>query len=671
MLTPLEIFIYLPLLLLFLTAIYLLGHLAIAICKIRFQELTIDLFSKLLTGTYLIITFFSILQANGITFNLIFLILFGVAYWYLSQKPHFSKQKIIDYLLDFQIIKSYRLGVYFIILTLIFSLRVVWLMDTETGFLFSLLDNSDNDFYAQVGDFLGLTGQENRYKVLNIWTEKAHGIAPYHYFELWMHALLTALFPVSTMYIYMILMFTYFLFILFLGYETLLSSITRKYNWHYTLLSFIFLFSAIIYLNFFLEYQSPMVNTYHFIHGDHSIPFINIKAIIPEIVCLTFLVLLRNKAHQLAFIFILSFPIISFLATPGVFGGLTLLILWNFKYNYFKINNKLSLGLTLFVAFFLVGFWKWNTPALATLESNIAISFFLTYKESSFLAFIFQSFKALIHIPYLYVPFSLILPILLWRYRSTYAQKELIRIALPSITIFGISWFVSRLNPYVDWGQFFTVVAYAMGKLAFTVVLWALAEKFCRLNLKYYIPIVLCFGLLFFRVVRNGQLKIQPKPKSSYSKNYLQQIDSLLQPFASEKLLIGGTLADVPYLLERGQFAHNFVGYVESRYMNYMRQNTHTVHLSMYELLDSSHISEAQRQALQLNPVVLYFNEQKTRQKFTNNTEGLINFIKKHNLRYLIITPDKTIPPDIQVLIDHQITDSKSGKRFCILKSNS
>jgi len=671
MLTSLEIFIYFPFLVLFLVAIYGLGHLAIAICKIRFQELATDLFAKLLTGTYLIITSFSVLKSNGITFNLIFLILFGVAYWHLSRKPSFSERKIIDYLFDFHIFKSVRLVIYIIILCLIFSLRVVWLMDTETGFLFTLFDNADNNFYAQVGDFLGLTGQENRYKVLNLWTEKAHGIAPYHYFELWMHALLGTFFPVSTMYVYMILMFTYFLFILFLGYETLLTAISQKYKWHYFILSFIFLFSAIIYLNFFLEYQSPMVNTYHFIHGDHSIPFVNIKAIIPEIVCLTFLILLRNKAHQLAFIFILSFPIISFLATPGVFGGLILLILYNFKYRYFEINNKLSLGLTIFVACFLVGFWKWNTPELATLESNIAISLFLTYKESSISEFIFQSFKALIHISYIYVPFSLILPILLYWYRSVYSQKELIRVALPSVIIFLVSWMISRLNPYVDWGQFFTVVAYAMGKLGFTVILWALAEKFCRFNLKYYIPILLCFGFLFFRVVRNGQLKIQPKPKSTYSKKYLQQIDSLLKPLASENSVVGGTLADVPYLLERGQSAHNFVGYVEARYMSYMRQNTHTIHLSMHELLDSPNISEAQKQALQLNPVVLYFNEQKTKGNFTNGTEGLVNFIKKHRLRYLVITPNKTIPPEMQALIEHEIVDSKSGKRFCILKSNS
>lgn len=231
---------------------YILGHFCLACYKTKFEILSYDLFAKLLAGTFLLITLYSIWKSQGITFSVIYVFLGAVILWTRFQEKSYDDTSIISFLKDFRILRNYRLLGYLGAILGIFVLRCIWLMDTETGLLFSETYNADNDYYGQLSDFMKLTGQENRYLSLNLWDERAHGITPYHYFELWMTAILSDTFPIATMYVYMIFTFCCFMFILLLGYEALITSITQKIHLYYLVLAFIFCFHVSFISTFFL-----------------------------------------------------------------------------------------------------------------------------------------------------------------------------------------------------------------------------------------------------------------------------------------------------------------------------------------------------------------------------------------------------------------------------------
>jgi len=670
MLTLPEIFIYFPFLLLFLVAIYGLGHLAIAICKIRFQEPTTDLFAKLLTGIYLSITFFSIFKSSGITFNLIFVVLFAASYWHLSQKSPSSKNKKITYLPDFNHLKAYRFWIYLLVFFLIFLARVIFIYDANTGFLYTEVESLDVGYYGQISDFLNLTGQENRYRVLNLWYPEVHGITPYHYFELWFTALLCAIFPTGTMYVFMVFSYSLLLFILFLSYETLLISISKKYKWYYTIVSFLFLFSSIIYLNIFLDVTTPLTSTFHFVHGDHSIPFFIIKQLITELLFITFLVLLIYKEHQLAFYYLLSFSAVTFLLSPLAFGAVFCIILINYKYQLFKIQHTWLFLVMIFSALIIISLWKLNSPTLTSFNEQSAITSLFTFRENSINEFLISSIKALSHMPVIYMPFSLILIFILIVFRKKWHYVAMFRIVLPfSLLILG-GWLLSRLSIAPDWGQFFTAVAYPTAKIGFTIVVFGLVQRWAYLKLKYYIPIMLCFGLLFFRVVRNGQLKIRHDvTKVPYSKMYLSEIDSCIQQTNKQGPYIGGVLADSAHLSNISDRSH-FLNYFEGKYLGYMRPHNQTITLGTYWVFEnlSLNLNSIKKPAIQLTPMVIFVKHQKQNNTFRSADQSVLDFIQTHKLDYIVVLPDANIPDKLQKNITHIIKDVNTGEQFCILK---
>lgn len=134
-----------------------------------------QLFNSFFCGLLIVIFFYSVIVTKGLTVNLLVLPVF----YYLFIGNHTEKM-----IKDTERLKGQQmpfLEVGFISLLVIIILHV---------FPQSEYKQADSFFYLKIAESLNATGQENISHYFNLYNNSFHGMEPYHYFEIWITALI-------------------------------------------------------------------------------------------------------------------------------------------------------------------------------------------------------------------------------------------------------------------------------------------------------------------------------------------------------------------------------------------------------------------------------------------------------------------------------------------------
>lgn len=521
------------------------------------------------------------------------------------------------------------------------------------------LADKDKIYYAAIADMLSL-GQENRAGVYNIMDAGYHGVAPYHYFELWLTNLasrLTAQPAVVSLYLV-----TYPLlnFISALGILALIERF-RAVTWPCILLVVLLLFTSGLY---FFQRNPDAWYTMNFAESPLEFMGEKFASYYPFVLLSALFFLESNMLAGLTTLLFL--PIVSISTFPAIVGAVLVFLFILFFRDKGARPDLLRLCLyVLVVAAFLYLFY-----------ANFAVKNDPYFKRET-LAYtdLAGGLKVLIAelaariwtVPFRFILLNLVAlgaGVLAFRYGPAPARKLFVLsvlIYLVSLLCYGTFY---KLFEGV---QFYTnALALINACLIVSLVIVFAARSFPGRITLYVRSVVLAALVLKFGLALHMHGLVTGR-NQVYSDAYLAAVKQM-QPALEERSLIGALFASSP---PDRNLRHDDKSGVHLPYLAYMPAFYQALDLSVHEISDYyplEPIAEVQRQAADNTPFGRFIRMEKNLGAFVSYETAQVKFIRAHRIRFLVISAFAQTSQGIESIIKHQVRDEQTGERFVRLE---
>lgn len=344
--------------------------------KIKTALTIFSVFSKIVTGTIIIVTIYSLIKTNGYTINILNLILLiFYAFQVVKVTPNdksfvISKVVLIKLLVALLFISILFYSLY---LMSVYNFKEHYYTDTFC----------DWQFYAEISKYLN-AGFENLNQFDNFVFNQE--LTPYHYFEIWIAALISNVFQISSQIAVSVITPTYLLCVVLIGFLTFVNHL----NAGKILISFLVLFfSWISILSFSIAkigYPQP------FLPGLISSVVFSYKLLPILIIFLMSVYYFINKQNVLAIFILLFIPVFSTVSGISVFIFVWVIVSYLILIKRQIVEYKfLILYLTIFsfafLLFYLV-FYKKSLVENSAILLNHDTYFILLSKPFVLLAYI-------------------------------------------------------------------------------------------------------------------------------------------------------------------------------------------------------------------------------------------------------------------------------------------
>lgn len=274
------------------------------------------LFLSIFWGSIVLVSAVSLFITRGETINLLFIIVISVLTWFMRSDGQLIKQTQLD---QIKLLKSALIlfGYYVIF----FGLN--WLRVTDGGSSFYFGSPlQDVNFYSDCADGLLRYGQENYFGSQNLFSDY-HGTTMYHYFDLWIVAILSKISNTPVVFSFNLFLIPFFQVTIAFGY----LSLFKKPGWIAIALAFI--------LTFMCGYAPGILTAIPHLSGLLSFNFFN--GSYTHHLGLFFLFFLASVCYKDSVktsIWILcALPLATITALPSIVGGVGLFLLTQFFIN--------------------------------------------------------------------------------------------------------------------------------------------------------------------------------------------------------------------------------------------------------------------------------------------------------------------------------------------------
>lgn len=638
-----------------------------------FYKLEIDnknlIFFSTLIGSITLVSLVSIISTFGITYSWLYIIIGLVAYWINKNKYYNSEIHYFDNLK--RILKKEKLFLFisFFALLLIFIAKLGMFWSENT--LFSHLDN-DQAFYVRIASWLIESGKENINVPNDLFDKGFEGITIYHYFEIWLGAAIGKLTGISYSIALLLIVHSFFNFLIYLGSVSLFYTVINNkviINNFYTkvsiyLICILFPFSSSIYLNQFIEADIPYSDAFHFIHGDHGVPFIYLKMAVLEVFFLAVLICFWNKKWESAILILLVLVVISPATAPVL---LVVCCVVAFGYQMFFLllrvrreGKKIYSGYVLIVLSFVIAIGLGGSAYIFAPQNSSSMElgemFFGTQK------YIELVFYRIIQQPFLYLPFSILFLFLI--------RKRLDIILIYSLILF-VAASIGSIFYEINWKQFFSMPVFPNAKILFTTLTIALGIDFWislknrKKQIVFLIFLLPCLALFSFRTLRNIQLKWRERHSTTttYTSKVITTLDSLANQ-NQNKYVLGGSYKSSAFfdtlVIASPVFAEITIGGVYSYFSNF------PVFLLNYNLIDYTENNNGYLKSYtKRSPLIIY--AQKNNIDLNDKNEIMYRFSKENNIQFLVVNDINSLPIPLQKSITKIIKDPNSEDIFCVI----
>lgn len=637
---------------------FITGNIVLRVFRVKMEDSLVNFLLSSLIGSLTIVSTVAILKTS---FQSIFILVFPLTLFFtyqLKTNPIVSRKIGNKFYSDFIFLAL--IGI------VLFLLRIIAFTQTKADIL---ADNysSDNLFYGRISEFLMLSGVENTDNVYAFLEEYYKGMTPYHYFELWLSGIIAHLWGLNTFYAYSFITHTYFLLLLaaatLILLKHFLSNLSLLFIYPITIL---FIFSSIIYFNFFFKFNG-FFEIYHFINGRHSANFFIMKRAIAELFWLTSFILIAKRSVTSGIVLLLIFALCFTTPAPGIFGAIVIFAILGYVF-----KDKLS---SIRIAWALLPFLLTILFAVLYFLFKPSVSSFNAYLKTenySLTAYFVRLLRNGLHFPLVYFPFSLILPIVIWR-RFNLLKSSSFFIAASVLVgcTLTVGLFFGSLLPAYDWVQFYDTNAYVLFKIIMTVFLLIAIIKLFDYKSPVYWLFLLSFAYLGFRTLRAHQLDIQPRASIVHEGKYLQEVKEVLDSLSkAHKVVHVGVLNSAQTqerFLKRGKVNINFETIAD--YLYHFCPNQAIINLSWVHVYDTKERYSDETEARWRTSFFMNSLKKYPELIGRDKNETLMNFIKKYHIHYLLIAKDAEIPSELSAFSQKIIVDSETGERFVLLKS--
>jgi hypothetical protein len=636
-----------------LVLIYFAGYIASFFYRKHFTPTFFELiFRNIFTGYIVIVLFQSIISTAFETINFVFIII--ILFTFIELKKQNSPTAIRKFSIHYKSIL-----ILFIAASLLFIYGCLMLSNPDEIIKFS--GNGDTFYYSKIAKYIALTGQENESNVLNTMDKFYNGPQPYHYFDLWGAAFISNFYKVPHYISLNLIIYPTFYFMYLVG----LLALINKNKMKVLFMSFILLLIGGLPFNF--SCGSNFLNNLDNISYNILNP-INLKLSFFYVFILASYILYHHNHFSLAILCILSLTIANIVALPTVVIALLIIVLIKYKTNKDERTILLRSLIYIVTVVSAIGIFysvfKRNSTGLAGAGISSPIS--MVHNNVSFLNLALQRniiLAGILGLAVIYFPFTFTL-LLDRKYfiKKLLLKDPAIQFVLIVITSSLVLW--SALYMELNSRQVHQNISIPILNVALSVYF---INAFYHGNFysrnRFYVKIIflVCIFTFVFQNMLSTSSYIFNKNFKSYDDQYLKKV--------RERLIPGGVIASLNWFDQNDHSIRPFdFGYTLGEYLFYMNEDVKLVNIGdCNTTLDSTSALNLYRSTLAIKDGIFYRFCKSYSNKRISNDELMLIFLKKYNIRQILISTNATLPDTIFHYVKEIIIDKKSHDQFVLL----
>lgn len=510
--------------------------------------------------------------------------------------------------------------------------------------------------------FLKVSGNENYFHAINLIDASYHGPKPYHYYEMWVNVGVTSLIGGLNVVNFSLITFPAFHFLSFLGILAFWETRAPVNLWA-VIISLSLLLFAGLHLFFYQYLGIESIN----------LPVLSyrLKMAVYYPFIIAFILQFTKGMKVRAMLFLLGLSVATIVAAPGVLGGVVvfLMIMAVFK----MANKKTILRSLIYVAataFAILFFYLLSGSSGPSIREGISVnaliadlfsteSFFALLKEKSLL-FVKEVCRFIL----IFWPFFL----LIWMLRSRLRS-------LPNLNqmslLFGCVLFVALCAYIAFSGQ--TDALQLSYNLSISIIN-SLFIFLCAIIIASFLAKKttvtrerISFAVLLILIVFSGALQTKPFLKNTffkkpfYSDTYLQEIREYFEN--KPEVMLGGTINGEKDF--HSSFSYQVAAYSGGYHLAFMKNGAVPISLSDMEVRPNS---TEEGKDLSNGVFHKYVADLKSSGDFVSVAESQLSFIKRNQIKYLILSKNGTLPRNLEAVVQRELVDELSKERFLILQ---
>lgn len=662
MINFLYIFITLVVYYFLLSVFYLTGSIILRSVKLEtllYNKKYTYVFSCLLAGVVFFTTLFSVIISKFQTINILFILIGYLIYrdWKLQPTP-------IE-------VKEQKEGSLFPrgkdLLTLSFPAFIIFLwalfMNVDFEHFMLFLPHEDIYFYSAISDYLFSSGFENIYLSHNLIGGIYQNAVPYHYFELWLNSFVN-LFVGNSLTSLLLVTIPLLIFIVYVGILSIIEYF-RTVDLFYIYFGFFFLGTAGLMSDMYINFVTTFIPVHNLrfigMYTGSAILISSAKAAPYLFLFIASSLIFLRGYYSVALLLLSSLMITSFASVPSIFGGITLFCIFSLVFGVLNKKEVTKIFLHLITITFLItlfykvlgGNVQYYSFSIKKLLENI---FTITSLKVIVLDVFVASILQIIIVNIIVIPITVYF-LFFHTKKSSYKNLKL----LTTFYIFvilsaSLAWSLLYL---FDFNAFQLFLENAKTPFFFTTIFVILLVLNTTKNfyVKYivYFMVVLIFGNKIYNAsVADGFYRTNRK---IYSEKYIKEIYTYLDNNNKGKIFgavlsnyDGASLiADIGiYLSFRNDIHYPFI--VRNQVLE--------------ELRGKKVLSDVSKPLVMIGA---FHNFAKQYYQKNSDINLKLDFIKKHNLNYLVLDSKQSNILDLvksKFVIKKEIIDKKSGERF-------
>lgn len=633
-----DVFLFLSIYLCFLSLLFLSGFSFLQLFKTTFllKGLYTKTFASLLFGLVIVVTCFAAFKTHFLTVTLFFPLLLFFAFYgrsiHMPAKEDNADKKSLKFILPV---------IFLVLLPFIYFALLVF----KTGdFHFKALEY-DNAVYGHLSSYLADTGIENKW--FSYFTDHSTiaSVEPYHYVECWLNAAVISVFGTNSLISFYLVTYPLLILISSFGILSIIEHYKRV-KFPDVILSFLLLFVGAVF--------SVKQSNYHFNTLAAEVPLQHYGekfSVYYPFILFAFLLLINNLKQE-ALLFGLSLCIVSSTLFPAIFMFSILTILFFFKSISKTVFSKMFIFLFAFAAFyklFASGDRTYtDTWRLYEFSDLGTFSCSLTWFKLAISNFIYGFIKSALYFMgnYFYLPFLVI------ALRREALKPVLYPVMVCFCGLFISCFFYRMLDNY----QLFTNTLPVLHVISCVILIQlyytsnALVKTFSGLFILVFSGYTLYFSVKEYASLHRSQ---------SVSDNYLLKAKALVGSLAKhERAAFFYNQADADTLISNRSKNYLY-------HLNYLGLDAVPLRMSIPQVRHTSKLPLVQADYDRLLEHELYYNFYKKQNSKGSNQDSLeLDFLRTHQIRYLVLSPTVEQPHYLNSQNSVVISDPKTGIRF-------
>jgi hypothetical protein len=644
-------------LLLFL-ATYFTGHLFLGIfSKNRDDKFYASVFFRLLCGSAILVFIISMCFTSGQTIHFLLPVIF--IFWLLEKKISGNFSVLIkkeNFRILFQL--KQLPGIVFLIL-IVFCWQASVVLKPGAFPIHPL--EKDSFFYSEIGKCMVSTGYENTFVTANLVDSNYHFHSPYHYFDIWLGALLGKALHLNYTLCLLMAVYSFFASMLLFGFLACIEYFKTP-GFKEKIFALLLLFIGGMYVTedvlHWYQYQAQMESLMTRYGGKLAAAY-----------CFTLGAIIYfcfKKNVSTAFFMLLCLPVLSISLAPGVFGGIFIFSVFQLFRKATRKNFYLRLAIYVVLMCLMIGlFYK----ALNKTELNYRLDKPLQeYTDLTALSwfrlkfYMVELFLKTYAYPLLFVlnyfPFVILLIYL--------AIKKLLSTELKFILLlFSFIWFCALLafNTFYLMDDAFQLFINAL-------IIWPVLFGFLFIwfnynssasHMKPALNFIFLGATVFSAVISWRSYKQIDLWENQFSSEYLTEVNRECDKFTAPTT--GATFYDPVY------FDNDVITYPLEYYCQPFTFNPKV--FTPFNLtppnIPQTFNKHQIKKNLSKSPFTQYLKEQNKMGNIKDTLSHQLDFIRLHKIKYLICPRSMDIDQLSSLSVKKVIRDSGTGQRFLIL----